>query len=173
MDRITSPQPNARSGTEPVEAGLAGRRSLSLALEEIRCTILGRLDAFEALARNRARGSDGETEEQLKQQVAELQRQCNQLRGETERMRQEQRTTFEQLDHDRLLLAEAWDRLEQERLRCIQHPREERPKAAASSIAPPAPMSSTTTGSDDPVIQAVLRQFQSLQRDVRKAAKVD
>jgi hypothetical protein len=173
MERKNAPLPSARSGTEPVESGLAGRRSLVLALEEIRRTLHGRLDALETLARTRARNPNGETEDRLKQQVAELQRQCNQLRGEAERMRQAQHTSLEQLEHDRLLLAEAWDRLEQERLKCAQPHREERRKAAANPSAPQAPISSVAPSSDDPVIQAVLRQFQTLQRDVRRASNVE
>jgi hypothetical protein len=84
-------------------------------------------------------------------------------------MRQEHQTSLEQLEHDRALLAEAWDRVEQERIKCAQAPR----KVVVNPFAPQVPVSSVTPSSEDPVIQAVLSQFQTLRRDVRKASRVD
>ncbi|HEV3122495.1 MAG TPA: hypothetical protein VGY53_11360, partial [Isosphaeraceae bacterium] len=149
-ERATTAQPVAWTGALPPEAALAGHRGLMQALDEMRRVLHSRLDALETLARDHARSFGGESEDRLKQQVARLERQCGDLRALADHMRQEQQTSLEQLEHDRSLLALAWDRLEQERIKCAQAPRDAPRKAAVNPFAPQVPVSSVTPSSDDP-----------------------
>lgn len=137
------------------------------AMQRIRDRIHGWLDRIEALA-GEARANDRELEQQR-----------DALRVEIEHHRQEWDARVEELDHDRRLLAEAWERLELEQQAAHPATRStgERPRNDRRSEAPtppppppaPAPLPSSET--DGVVDRAILRQFEALRRDVRRTAE--
>ena len=76
------------------------------------------------------------------------------------------------MEEDRRLLADAWDRLERERI-------EGHVEATVARASPPTPadppaaprvLSATSGTPDDSVTQAILQQFQVLRADVRRTA---
>ena len=144
-------------------------------LERLRERVRERLDQIEALARDRAAvpeqtAETSERERVLHQRLAELEDAQRRQRVEADRWEKERQAAAEQLEHDRRLLAEAWERLEREQVEApaTAHapPRRtpaDRPATAVVRAAIPA-------DHDDPVAQAILKQFQTLRRDVRRNA---
>ena len=148
-------------------------------LERLRERIRQRLDQIEALARERAaapaQGSDQldrdqEQDEELRQRRAELDEAQRRLKAEADRWEKERQAVAEQLEHDRRLLAEAWERLEREQVEG---------RAATTAAARPTPAARPVPTvvravvpdeHDDAVAQAILKQFQTLRRDVRRNA---
>jgi hypothetical protein len=153
-------------------------------LERLRDCVEQRLVRLEALARERVDGAAalpapvGEPaalEQRLQQQIAEYQEAQSRLRALAERREQEWKTALEQLEGDRKLLAEAWERLERERIDGIaaapaqsagRSPQVERGHASPSRVRP-----DLAEGGNDLVAHAILRQFQTLRNDVRRNAR--
>ncbi len=145
-------------------------------LETLRQEIERRLTRIEELALKR-RGSVERTRE-LERKLAELERSRRSRDDQLKRWEAERQAILDELEHDRSLLAEAWNRLEQEETRRSSRPdrsdhRDGRridkiesntPKATVHAVA-------ATPVEDDHVAQSILRQFRSLQRDVRR--KID
>lgn len=185
--------PTPRAATPPEAKGAASRQetaALASGLERIRSTVLERLNQVEAALRERAArrpfAEEGLTQSdpqlqqraaEIDQRTAELQQRAaeiddaqRRLRIERDRWENERATMVDQLEHDRRLLAEAWERLERETL--------EQPEAAAASPRNGAPERASpkvvrpVVASDDenPVAQSILRQFQAVRRDVRRNA---
>jgi hypothetical protein len=122
----------------------------------------------------------------LQQRLAELEEARRQLCAEAQRQEKEWSAALAQLEADRRLLAEAWERLERHRIEGLgsseRHPHHPhapgpgsprgalaaRPHPAAPALAP-APVRSVRSDPDpnNPVAEAILRQFQTLCRDVR------
>ena len=107
------------------KAGPALSRSIPAALiqdlEWLRQRVLERLGALEALARQRmewttAAGGITALERTLQQRQAELEEAWRQVRAEAERQEKESSASLTQLEADRRLLAEAWERLERQRI---------------------------------------------------------
>jgi hypothetical protein len=158
------------------------RLALIQSLEELRARVHRQLDALETLAHARAQhGSSAlsEREEQLQQRAIELEHAHMHMKNEAERWERERRTMLEQIEHDRRVLAEAWERLEREQVKNFAVPAAASPPATLPS--PPLPTTyvgptpwpatlSSAPGRDHPVTEEVLRQFQSLRRDVRRNA---
>jgi hypothetical protein len=168
-------EPIATTGNSP-EAGARRRPArpeatpLVQGLEALR----GRLDRIEALAIERADaappGEPSEAERALRQKVAELEERLGRAQAEARRRDQEWKAALEQLEGDRKLLAEAWERLERERIDAAGAPAAA-PRPYAPHPAPAVPVAArpaVTTEADEAVAHAVLKQFQALRGDVRR-----
>ena len=146
--------------------------------------------ALEALARQRtesttAAGGITALERTLQQRQAELEEAWRQVRAEAERQEKEWSASLTQLEADRRLLAEAWERLERKRIdgsgASERHPHTHSPVQGQPRGAPaalldaaavaPARSAAAESGTDNPIAQAILRQFQALSRDVRCTAQ--
>jgi hypothetical protein len=149
------------------------RVNLIQALEELRGRVHSQLDALETLARDRARqGSKSvlQRDEQLELRASELEEANARMRTDAERWQHERQAMLEQIENDRRLLADAWERLESEQVNAFAVAPTTAPSTTFAVPAPwPAPLSSVTSR-DQPVTEEVLRQFQSLRRDVRRNA---
>lgn len=127
------------------------------ALIRLRDVVLRGLDRLEELARRRAASGDAAA-----------------LRARVEALEAERDEAFERLEHDRRQLAEAWERLERERVAALAAGRGA--AAPAPAVGPPTPAAEPrpaprpAADGPDPVEQAILRQFQALRHDVRRNA---
>jgi hypothetical protein len=159
-------------------------------LESVRKLVVERLASIETLARERpATGKTmqeiAELEESFKKKFAELEETRRRLLDEAEQEQREWTASLSQLDDDRRLLAEAWEQLERERVGSPAAARET-PASHVHGHTPPMnsgtaythpthanPVRSAAIDSDsrNPVAQAILRQFQTLQSDVRRSAR--
>jgi hypothetical protein len=171
-------------------SGPASTRSAPAAviqdLQGLRQWVLDRLDSLEALARQRgtsaaAGGDIPALERTLQQRLDELEEARSRLCAEVERQEKDWSASLNQLEADRRLLAEAWERIERQRIEGFgtspvhPHPHAQgqaSPRGVPAAVAHPvvpAPARSAASDSDanNPVAQAVLRQFQTLCRDVR------
>lgn len=162
-------------------------------LEELRDRILRRLDSIEGLVQRAApppTGDGSRIEQTLRQRIAELEVEKNRLRSGLTQEEARWRQSLEELESDRQLLVEAWERLERERIEAavpVSPAATHRPRITDSSVTPPAaspgvprrpritdsnippPSASRMTESGNPVAEAILRQFQTLCKDVRRA----
>ncbi len=159
-------------------------------LEQIRQGFHRGLDRIESLARERLSASNGESEglgsfghsAAWRQELEEVRAQ---LQAEADRWEQERDAQVEAIEHDRQLLAEAWERLEREQIEAAASASRAPPRgttqnsqATTSRLSPPTPPTATTTptprttsnpnSEDSAVSQAILRQFEMLRRDVRR-----
>jgi hypothetical protein len=148
-------------------------------LEEMRTTVLHRLSAIEELARHRLDAPAAEIsrlEQALAQQIEELERERGRLRAHAEQDQASGRQVLVQLEDDRRLLAEAWEKLELERIDAcssrsplaVQHPRS---TDSAHAHAAATPRVSVGSDPDNPVAETILRQFQTLCNDVRRTTE--
>ena len=116
--------------------------------------------------------------------MAELE-ETERLHAQAERQEKEWAASLTQLEADRRLLAEAWARVERERIAYSsgpephqqshapgQGPREGAPTSLSRAGAPVAARSAPADSDlNHPIAQAILRQFQTLSSDVRRNAK--
>lgn len=144
-------------------------------LETLRQEIDRRLAQIEELVLKR-RGSAERTRE-LERKLAEVERSRRARDDQLKRWEAERQAILDELEHDRSLLAEAWNRLEQEETRRSSRPersdrRDVRRVDKNESITPKATVQAVaaTPVEEDHVAQSILRQFRSLQRDVRRIA---
>ncbi|HEV3165236.1 MAG TPA: hypothetical protein VGZ22_14515 [Isosphaeraceae bacterium] len=142
-------------------------------LEHLRTQVHQRLDAIENLVRERTRRGSNDIRAQsdpLTQRAQDLQRAESRLRTEAERWKQERKASVDQLERDRLLLAQAWERLERERVQqAMRPPAEPQPQPIPARQAGILPMPSADASRTDPGLEEeMLRQFQSVRRDVRR-----
>ncbi|WP_169977378.1 hypothetical protein [Tautonia rosea] len=93
------------------------------------------------------------------------------LQAEIERHQREWEAQVEALDHDRRLLAEAWERLEHEQIAALSVARSPVEQSRPTRAPTPAPVASPSVERDDMVDRAILRQFEALRRDVRRTAE--
>ena len=159
-------------------------------LRWLRQRVLERLESLEILVRQYPASTPlgGEVEDlerTLNHRLAELEDTERQLRVQAERMEKEWSASLTQLEADRSLLAEAWERVERQRIEYVS--RAEKParphapvlgptRAVLSELPPmPAPALVRPAGADSdrnqPVARAILRQFQTLCSDVRRNAQ--
>jgi hypothetical protein len=184
----TSPRgPEARPRAAPERSAYA---SLIQDLEWLRELVLERFSSIETLARERpesaALGREiAELENSFKKKSDELEETRRRLQDQADREKQGWSASLSQLEDDRRLLAEAWERVEQERIDSSIAPQEssslhsqgQNPQTAASTGLPRTgasiPIRSAGADSDpyNPVTQAILRQFQTLCSDVRQSAQ--
>jgi len=190
LEDLTRPTTTPR-GTDgrpgPASARPASAASIQ-GLRWLRERVLERLDALEAMARQReaspAAGNMAALERTLQQRLAEAEEARHQLRAEAERQREEWSASLTQLESDRRSLAEAWERIERQRIEGLGAPEgQNRPHAQAQGPPRGAPSTLLHTAapiatrsaapdpdSSNPVALAILREFQALSRDVRSNA---
>jgi hypothetical protein len=149
-------------------------------LEELRTCVLRRLESIEELARRCSGDSAVEisrTEQMLKQRIAELELESNRARSELFGEEPGGKQSLTQLENDRHLLAEAWERLERERIDALmagsvarQAPPAHHPHPADghATHAMPTPRPMVSIEPANPVAESILRQFQTLCKDVRR-----
>jgi len=185
---VTSPrEPETRPRSAPKPSGYAW---LIQDLEWVRELILERLSSIETLARQRPASAPiareiADLEDSLKKKSDELEETRRRLQDQAEHDKQDWNASLSQLEDDRRLLADAWERVEQERIDFVTAPQEnstphshgQNPQATAATGLPQTaaaiPIRSAGTDSDpcNPVAQAILRQFQTLCSDVRQNAR--
>jgi hypothetical protein len=163
-------------------------------LERLRDCFEQRLVRLEAMARERAVPpvlDRTELELKLQQRIGEFEEAKVRVRLQAERREQEWQAALEQLEGDRALLAEAWDRLERERIEAPDPARSLSPweRVAEGRVRAGAPPGATASGSDrlrtsaqptppepndateDHVAHTILKQFHALRKDVRRNAR--
>jgi hypothetical protein len=179
----SSPRPTEARACGPSGAGRAGSRTFRDDLETLRDSVLQRLESIEVMARRLTAptAESSRLEQSLKQKIEELERERNRVRGRLEEKESTCRRMLTELESDRQLLTEAWERLERERIdatapggdRTLPAPRP-RPSERAAPSGNPAPAtpskSPTIVDSANPVSDSILRQFQTLCSDVRRTA---
>jgi hypothetical protein len=164
--------------------------ALIQSLQSLRERVLERLDSLETLARGRsactpAEGASAGLERTLELKLAEVAETERRLHDQAERHEKEWNASLIQLESDRRLLAEAWERVERERIACSS-PSEQNHHSRAQGQGPqkgaPATLphadalvtarsAAADSDSSQVVTQAILRQFQTLCSDVRRNAK--
>jgi hypothetical protein len=145
-------------------------------LEDFRNSVLSGLGAIEELARHRSGSPPAEIsrlEQSLQQKIEELDRERSQLRAGAEQEQASGRQLLVQLENDRRMLADAWEKLELERIETcssrpapsLNHPRS---RGELAQQAPRMRLGSPSSESGNPVTETILRQFQTLCNDVRR-----
>src|SRR3954447_9595814 len=115
----SSPRPPEAGARGPSGAGGAGSRTFRDDLQTLRDSVLQRLESIEVMARRRLSAPTAETgrlEQSLKQKIEELERERSRIRGGLEEKESTCRRLMTELESDRQLLTEAWERLERERI---------------------------------------------------------
>jgi hypothetical protein len=179
----------AESRSWPASAHSA-HSALIQSLQSLRERVLERLDSLENLARRRsastpAAGASGGLERTLELKLAEVAKTERRLHDQAERQEKEWSASLTQLESDRRLLAEAWERVERERIAHFgasephhhgraqgQGPQKGAPTTvprAGAMVAARSP--AADSDSDHAVAQAILRQFQTFSSDVRRNAE--
>jgi hypothetical protein len=167
----------------------AQEHKLIQSLQRLRERVLERLDVLEALAREpfscglTARDST-ELARTLELKRAELEEAERRICARVERQEKDWTASVTQLEADRRLLAEAWERIERERIahrgthehHDCSHTQSPGRQKRASVVRPRADaLAETRSGtveseSDTPAPQPILRQYQALCSDVRRNA---
>jgi hypothetical protein len=148
-------------------------------LERLRECFEQRLVRLEAMARERVPPpvlDRTELELKLQQRIVEIEEAQVRLRTQAERRDQEWQAALEQLEGDRALLAEAWERLERERVEssAAAAPQTKGRVSAATAeraAAPVRPQIDPAEVANDQVAHTILKQFQALRNDVRRNAR--
>jgi hypothetical protein len=143
------------------------------ALERIREFVRQRLDRIEALARERLErtpAADAGRESEYRKRIAELEAERARMGRELERFEDEHRVSVHELDHDRKLLAEAWERLEREQVELTASAHTQAKAGGADRLNPSNQRAPTVLNNDSAIEEAILKQFQALRRDVRQNA---
>lgn len=170
---VTSPPDESTAGkARPARAEPADE------LERFRDAMSRRLDTLEQLAREqceRLGQGTSERERVLRERVAHLEASHSRLQNELKRREQEWNDTVGDLENDRKLLAEAWERLERERIDGPDAQADPGPAPRARTQNPAGPPAASPAGvlapeGDDSITRAILWQFQALKDDVRKNA---
>jgi hypothetical protein len=181
---VSGPRPAEARVRGPFGAGRAGSRAFCDDLLTLRDSVLQRLESIEVMARRRLSGPTVETsrlEQSLKQKIEELEHERSRLRGGLEEKESACRRLITELENDRQLLTEAWERLERERIDATMaggdHTSPARRSRQTERVAPPVtptptpPMKApTNVDSANPVSDSILRQFKALCNDVRQTA---
>ena len=149
-------------------------------LEELRTCVLRRLESIEALARRCSGVPSVEIarmEQLLKQRIDELELERSRTSSDLAGKEPSDKQLLIQLENDRQLLAEAWERLERERIDAIVAGSVTRPAMPAHHPHPAeghathgfsAPRATASADTANPVAESILRQFQTLCSDVRR-----
>jgi hypothetical protein len=193
---MASDLPTTPGNSQPSRPRRAGARPdpfpLLQGLDRIRDFVHQRLDRIEALSLERgasaaASSADpSEREQELRRRLAEAEERQGRIVAEARRREQEWLTGLEQIENDRKLLAEAWERLERERIDgtiAAHAPQPHRggaapqPRAAAPQPPQPQPQQPAqayrpvaASEANDVITHAILQQFQALRSDVRRNA---
>lgn len=172
------PRPGDRPGQETKRASSRpGPVALLQGLERVREGIRQRLDQIEELARRRAEPPSRaslDRERELEGRIAELEEAQARSRDEGSRREEQGREAIERLEQDRRQLAEAWELLEQEQIALARAAHGTHPPAPVNAPAGPAPAmplrADVTSEGENPLAREILKQFQTLRRDVRRNA---
>lgn len=152
-------------------------------LERLRECFEQRLGRLEALACDRASrpvAATSDLEQDLVRRIAEHEEAQARLGAQADRREQEWRASLEQIEGDRRLLAEAWERLERERIEgtttatAATTAAQDQGRSAANERARAAPVRPRPDQADpanDSVTHAILQQFHALRNDVRRNAR--
>jgi hypothetical protein len=181
---VSGSRPGEARARGPSETGRAGSRALYDDLQTLRDSVLQRLESIEVLARRRLSAPTAESsrlEQSLKQKIEELEHERSRLRGGLEEKESTYRRLMTELESDRQMLTEAWERLERERIDATatggdhgSPAHRSRQSERAAVPVTPAPTSSATSATNveaaNPVTETILRQFQTLCSDVRRTA---
>jgi hypothetical protein len=181
---VSGPRPAKVRARGPFGAGRAGSRALCDDLQDLRDSVLQRLESIEVMARRRLSGPTVETsrlEQSLKQKIEELEHERSRLRRGLEEKESACRRLITELENDRQLLTEAWERLERERIDTTvaggdhnSPAHRSRPSERAAPPVTPTPTppmkAPTNVDSSNPVSDSILRQFKTLCNDVRRTA---
>jgi DNA repair exonuclease SbcCD ATPase subunit len=152
-----------------------GHVALLQGLERVREGIQQRLDQIEDIARRRAEppsGANSGRERELERRIAELEEAQARSRDEARRREEQGREAVERLEQDRRQLAEAWEVLEQEQI-ALARVAHGTPHAVPDGPghAPATPhRADVNSEGENPLAREILKQFQSLRRDVRRNA---
>lgn len=164
-ERTATPGIAGDPGAIPDPAGLAA------ALERVRACALGWIDRIERHLQESDRGQD--STEEVERAFQLLQDGRESLRLEEERREREWEVRLEAIEHDRRLLAEAWERLEREQL-ALAAPARASHEAARADRAYEAPRVARPSAAPEAAVdQAVLRQFEALRQDVRRKGETE
>ncbi len=167
-------QKATRTGLQALPSGLVNN------LEELRGCVLSRLESIEELARRCSSIPSIEvarTEQMLKQRIDELELERSRVSADLITQEPIDGQLLTQLENDRQLLVDAWERLERERIDALAAGSVARPAQPAHHSHPveglpmhssPAPRSAATAEAANPVAESILRQFQTLCSDVRR-----
>ncbi|WP_165224507.1 hypothetical protein [Aquisphaera insulae] len=146
-------------------------------LEELRRTLLLRIQLIEDQARKRPSGGAESTraEAEFRRKVEELERERDRLLEDSENQATNWKERLERLEDDRKLLSDAWQKLERERIEAAGAGRGRQRASSSSQVTPPVAaghQDRTRDGSAaaNPVAESILRQFQTLCQDVRRAS---
>lgn len=104
----------------------------------------------------------------LDRAARELEERREALQAEAERRDREWGSRLEALEHDRRLLADAWERLEREQLASVPAARVGTDPPATGLSATPPRAAPSGDEPESPVDRAILHQFETLRRDVRR-----
>ena len=169
---------NDPGATGPRTGGLrVDPAALAQSLERLRETLLQRLEVLESIAAEHIalRGSSPSEREQVaRERSAVLEASLARIQAELKRKEQKWEEQIQLLEQDRRLIAEAWERLEDEQIQGVGVSQEPSRDTSADRQAAngPAYRPPQQDDANDPVAKAILRQFQTLQDDVRQNAKV-
>jgi DNA repair exonuclease SbcCD ATPase subunit len=167
----------AQATSEPEEsrtrrsASRPDTASLVQGLDQLRDSLLRRLDVIESMAQEQASLLDqdsSERERELRERVAVLEAALARTQAESKRREQEWQGVLQQLEEDRRLLAEAWDRYEREQ---VEGPAQPLATPPSAPVAVQSQRPHVFDVASDSVTRAILQQFQALKNDVRRNAK--
>ncbi len=174
--------PHVRTATPAETKGGTLRQetaAMASGLERLRATLLERLGVLETGIRQRMESAplnEAEIEQrdrdvrqratETQQRVTEIEELQRRIRAERERWETERQALIEQLEHDRRLLAEAWETLEREKADRPDQP--QNGPLRAERVSPQILRPVIASDDNNPVEQAILRQFQAVRRDVRR-----
>jgi hypothetical protein len=162
-----NPEPRS-GGSKSRTRTAAPRPSVIQAFELLRERLHAQMAILETLARERAAPQSAASARDLSQRERDLQQARTALKEEADRIECERALDLEKLDQDRELLAHAWENLEREQLTTPVPATEDRRLVLLTRQAPPANALSSAVEQSEIITRAVLEQFQSLRRDVRK-----
>jgi hypothetical protein len=170
MER-TSVQLLSRTSTVRPPLGTSEAATLASGLERIRESVHRWVDRIELHLKNAPQRNAPERDAELVRGQRELEDQRHALRAETERFEREWEARLEALEHDRKLLAEAWERLERDQLSGVAAPRSApHPPTVDRAVAAPRVARPPADETENAIDRTILRQFEALRQDVRNKA---
>ncbi len=165
-------KPEARSGLHlgsNSKASMASQRIRAIhAFELLRERLHAQMAILETLARERADHQPTGLARDLSQRERDIQEARAELQAEADRIKRERALDLEELEHARQLLAQAWENLERAQLNTAIPVVDDRRLTVPTRQIPSASPPPTDVIQSETITRAVLEQFQSLRRDVRK-----
>jgi hypothetical protein len=138
---------------------------------ELRARLQHGLDRLAAIVREALADVSPARPADIGDERLELERQRADFQAEVDAWHEQRRAQIEQLEGERRKLADAWDRLERERVEISAALRHETQPAPLPHVAAPPRPAAHASPAESPVAREVLRQFESLRHDVRRRAR--